>query len=61
MKKRETHATLDLPKVCKALVADGFLPAGTTWRAPTKTQLDKAVAEMSERMDAPLQFLAGAA
>lgn len=61
MKKRETHATLDLPKVCKALVADGFLPAGTAWRAPTKAQLDKAVSEMSERMEAQLQFLAGEA
>ncbi|MBY4893067.1 glycosyltransferase family 61 protein [Rhodobacteraceae bacterium N5(2021)] len=59
LKKRETHATLDLPLVCKALVAGGFLPKGTTWRAPTDAQLNSAVAAMSDRMGQPLQFLSG--
>ncbi len=59
LKKRETHATLDLPAVCKTLVAEGFLPEGTKWRPPTKAQLDKAVSAMSERMQTPLRFLAG--
>ncbi|MEX3014493.1 DUF563 domain-containing protein [Gymnodinialimonas hymeniacidonis] len=59
MKKRETHATLDLPAVGKALAADGFLPKGTTWKPPTKTQLEKAVSDMSARMETPLRFVAG--
>ena len=51
VKKRETHATLDLPEVGRALVADGFLPEGTEWSEPSAATLDAAVAAMSERLD----------
>ncbi|MBL4628617.1 MAG: glycosyltransferase family 61 protein [Roseicyclus sp.] len=54
VKKRETHATLDFPAVGAALAADGFLPAGTKWRAPAKTTLAAAVAAMALRLDHPL-------
>lgn len=59
MKKRETHATLDLPAVCKTLVADGFLAPGTKWTPATPSQIDTAVMALSERMETPLRFLAG--
>lgn len=51
VKKRETHATLDLPAVCRALVADGFLPKTTKWPKPTAKVLAAAVSTMSERLD----------
>lgn len=49
--KRETHATLDLPAVGATLAADGFLPADTTWSAPSADVLASAVAEMSTRLE----------
>lgn len=49
--KRETHATLDLPAVGKALAQNGFLPASTQWRAATAKTLAKAVKEMSTRLE----------
>lgn len=52
--KRETHAVLDFPKVCAALVRDGFLPKGTRWANPSKIKLSQAVDAMSARVKAPL-------
>lgn len=57
MKKRETHATLDLPAVGRALVADGFLPARTRWAAPSKTRLAAAVSAMEARVGEALRFV----
>lgn len=56
MKKRETHATLDLPAVCRDLVRDGFLPSTTTWAPATEAQLATAVESMSKRLDKTLVF-----
>ncbi|WP_224815708.1 DUF563 domain-containing protein [Hasllibacter sp. MH4015] len=54
VKKRETHAVLDLCAVGAALAQAGFLPAKTRWTAAAPARIKAAVAETSQRVEMPL-------
>jgi hypothetical protein len=52
--RREVHALLHLPDVGRALVAGGFLPAGTRWEAAPEPEVSARIAELETRLGKPL-------